>query len=195
LTATVPIVMSSGSSQQSAPVAHSPLQVFPVGVRPYDARSQTPPIPEAEGTQTSPDAQSEEIEHDSPRSLTLGGGAASGTLPRGLLLPVADGAAASSTTTAPASRLAGSVVPLGAQLAAMQTRPLAQSAVRAHDSPCPLSTGAGDPLLLLQAPVGATIADTVASKAMPDSVDLARVFTVRLPRWGARGELRLPPRK
>src|SRR5579859_6439303 len=107
LTVVVPIIVFSGSSQQSAPVAHSPLHVFPVGVRPYDARSQRPPTPEAAGTQTSPVAQSLEVEQDSPRPPSVGGGAASGTPP--CSLPAAAGAPASWTTTAPASRAAGPV--------------------------------------------------------------------------------------
>src|SRR5277367_132263 len=59
--------MPGGSSQQSAPVAHSPLHVFPVGVRPYEAMSHLPLPPETEGTQTRPAPQSLVLAHDSPR--------------------------------------------------------------------------------------------------------------------------------
>ena len=71
---------------------------------------------------------------------------------------------------------AGPVVPRGTQLSAMQTSPLVQSADLTHDSPSALSTGAGDPLLLLQEPVAATKAIPPASEAMDASRDPGRVF-------------------
>jgi hypothetical protein len=78
---------------------------------------------------------------------------------------------------------AGPVVPRGTQLSAMQTRPLAQSAVLPHDSPSALSTGAGDPLLLLQEPTAATKATPPASEAMDDRRDLGRVFKWQWPSY------------
>ena len=144
-------VMPTGSSQQSAPVTHSPLQVLPVAWTPYDARSQVPPAPEARGTQTSPAAQSPLIEHDSPRSLARGGGAASGLPPSSRPAGAAAATPASGgKTDPPAPSGTGAAVPLVTQVSATQTRPPAQSAVRAHDSPPALSTGACE--LLLQPP-------------------------------------------
>src|ERR1700742_2746634 len=108
--------------------------------------------------QASPTAQSAVVGHSWPCNDSRGA-AASGTFVMVVppSLPPFGG-----TTTLPSGVTmtppSATVVPFGKQVFAMQTRSLAQSDVRVHDSPSALVARAGELLLLLQPPSDAAAA-------------------------------------